>query len=570
MLENLTIKDFAIIDEVSIDFSKGFTVLTGETGAGKSILIGAMTFVLGGVATVQSIKAGSDASQVSATFSIKGNNSAKSFLDEQGIDFDDDEAILRRVIKASGKSSAWINGVAVTRGVLSEFSNFLIDIHGQHEHQSLLKVSEHRKALDARAAITSEVEDFGALYSSMVKAKKELAALDTDSANRARSLDMANFAINEIESAKLQQDEDATLEAEEKKLSSFERLFEDASEAAGLLSDGASGAEALLKRALKAVERAAGSDEALSEVAKRLESAFYEVSDIAQVVSEYKDGLVFRPERLEAVQERLSAIYALKKKYASNVTAPLSEVFSYLENAKATVQKLSNFEDDKAALQEKVAALEQKVSAEAQVISKKRHDCAKTLSGEVESVLQTLGMKGAKFVVNISNKAALDISQRCNQFGMDDIEFLIAANKGGAPLSLNKVASGGELSRVMLALKSILSKSEAADAGVDTLIFDEIDTGIGGEVAVSVGKHIKALSCVKQVLCITHQASIAVNAFHHAKIEKSTDDKGTHSSVHYVDGDERVKEIARMLSGDEESEHSLLHAKELLEGAQGD
>lgn len=550
---------------MNLDFSNGFTVLTGETGAGKSILIGAVSFVLGASATVQSIRKGCASTQVSATFSLKGNKAATDFLSEQGLDSEDESVILRRVIKDTGKSNAWINGTAVTRGVLSEFSNFLIDIHGQHEHQSLLKVSEHAKALDARAKITKEVEAFGTLYANFVSAKKELETLDSDSAKRAREADMASFAINEIESAKLLEDEDETLAAEEKKLSSYERLFEEVSTACEIFCDTAGGIETQLKKALRALERAATNDNALSEITKRVESTFYEASDISATISDYKDNLVFNPDRLAAVQERLSTIYSLKKKYASSVDSPLSEVFSYLEDARETLQKLENFDDNKAALVQKVATLEQEVIAKAAALSKKRHECAATLSSEVEAVLQKLGMKGARFLVAVHDKTGNNTLERYCANGGDNIEFLIAANKGGDLLPLNKIASGGELSRVMLAIKSILSKNETDGASVDTLIFDEIDTGIGGEVAVSVGHHIKELSRSKQVLCITHQASIAVNALHHIKIAKSSDNTKTLSTVDYIEGDARVKEIARMLSGDEKSAQSLLHAKELLQ-----
>lgn len=564
MLSDLTIKDFAIIAQDEIDFQKGFTVLTGETGAGKSILIGAITFLLGGVANSSLIRNGKNSAEVTATFNLENIPNALYWLNEHGIDDNGGMAILRRNIRSTGKSTSWINGTNVTKKDMEEFASFLIDIHGQHEHQSLLKVSEHRVALDSRAWLTEDVKNYTTLYNEMMSKKRELNTMESDETIRTRNIDMYRYAIDEIESAKLKENEDIDLEAEETRLSSFEKLYSDVDEAKTIMDGGEGGAVALLKKALKALDNAKDLDEKLKGLAERTEAAFYEISDISNEVSSYCDRLFFDPNRLSQIEERLSLIYNLKKKYAS-INSPLSAINDYLFKTKEALGKLEHANENKDALRSEIAELEKKVLNSALDISLRRTTAAKALSGEVEGILQTLGMKGAKFSVSVTQRPGESVDERCNSYGLDNVEFLIAANKGSLLQPLSKIASGGEISRVMLALKTVFASEDSLSP--ETLIFDEIDTGIGGVVAIAVGEHMKKLSATKQVFCITHQASIASFASHQAKIEKSDEEDVTVSRVHYVTGDERVSEIARMLSGDEESRASLDHARELLEKA---
>ncbi len=578
MLEDLTIKDFALIDHDYLEFTKGFTVLSGETGAGKSILIGALSFLLGGKADVQQIRAGKKESSVSGTFLLpKGlpvrseiaeddePRNALEWLSVHGIEIENDRVLLRRIIRDTGKNGAWINDTPVTRGDLAQFSSFLVDIHGQHEHQSLMKVSEHRKFLDARAGITADVDAFTAKYAVLVAKRKQLAQYNLSDSERLRKLDMMTFAVKEISEAKLKPNEDIELEEEQARLSSYEKIFSDVDSIDQMLSNEESGVIGLLKKIRRDSMHVTELDKSLAKLDERVESAFYELSDISAEFSDYKNKLVYDPNRLQTVEDRLSLIYNLKKKYASSVNAPLSEVFAYFEEAQQFVQENSDGNNKKDALTAEIKALEKEILGQAEKLSQARKSTASVLNTEVDQILSKLGMKGTTFAVQINQKAGTDVEQLCGPYGKDDIEFMISANPGNPPLPLAKIASGGELSRVMLALKTIFALND----NVETLIFDEIDTGIGGEIAVAVGAHIKKLAKNKQIFCITHLASIAVYADNQIKIEKSVSGEITSSNVYPVEGEARVAEIARMLSGDADTSQSLEHARSLLQKFSG-
>ena len=563
MLEDLTIKDFAIIDCVTIDFNKGFTVLSGETGAGKSILIGAVSFLLGGKAEVSQIRAGCHEASVTGTFYFSPDtdmSEAALWLNEHGIELEENRIILRRFIKDTGKSSAWIGNVPVTRADLAEFSSFLIDIHGQHEHQSLMKVPEHRKFLDARAGLVEEVKYFTAVYSELVEKRRLLQKMNSSDSERLRKIDMYEFAVKEIEEAKLKPDEDIALEDEENRLSSYEKLFSGIEAIKSTLDGADSSVVPLLKKIRRESQLVSSLDKSLVSLDGRIESSFYELSDICEEYENYARKLVFDPVHLQEVQDRISLIYNLKKKYASSSSASLKEVFDYYENAKSELEKLGAGAESREELEKNVSELEKNVYVLAKSISDKRKTAAANMSSEVESLLKQLGMNGTRFSVGISEKPGNDVEQRCGPYGMDNIEFLISANPGSPMLPLAKIASGGELSRVMLALKTIFAQNDA----VQTLVFDEIDTGIGGEIAVAVGKHMQNLAKNRQILCITHLASIAVYADNQIKIEKGVVNGKTASNVHPVTGEDRVGEIARMLSGDSVSPESLEHARSML------
>ncbi|MBO6218312.1 MAG: DNA repair protein RecN [Treponema sp.] len=579
MLEDLSIKDFALIDQASLEFGEGFTVLSGETGAGKSLLIGALSFLLGGKAGVEQIRTGAHESVVSGTFFLgktpqtvrelspeEEPSNAFEWLNLHGIEAEDSRVLLRRVIRENGKSGAWIGSTPVTRSDLAEFSSFLIDIHGQHEHQSLMKVSEHRKFLDSYAALTERVAEFTSLYSDLVAKRKLLDELNSDDRDRAQKIDFLTFAVKEISEAKLKPNEDIELDEEEKKLSSFEKLYSDVEQLNSALSGGEGEAVVSMLKKLRVIaDSAASSDKSLQKLSERLDSAFYELSDIADEYKSYEQGLVFDPARLAEVQERQTLIYNLKKKYASSVSAPLAEVISYCEKAQSRLEELDGSSNKKDALEKEIAELGKKVYVEAKKISEARKGAAQKMSAGVVSVLSALGMNGTRFSVQVAEKSGTDVTQKCGPYGIDDIEFLISANPGQPLQPLAKIASGGELSRVMLSLKTILCQSDSTgESTVGTMIFDEIDTGIGGEVAVSIGSHLKKLAKNRQVLCITHLASIAVYADNQVKIEKAVSDGMTQTHVHGISGEERVSEIARMLSGDTASAESLEHARSML------
>lgn len=578
MLEDLTIKDFALIDSDYLEFTKGFTVLSGETGAGKSILIGALSFLLGGKAEVSQIRAGKKEASVSGTFLLNMQlpvrseipeddepRNALEWLNIHGIEPENSRVLLRRIIRDTGKTAAWIDDTPVTRADLAQFSSFLVDIHGQHEHQSLMKVSEHRKYLDARAGITTDVDAFTKKYAELVQKRKLLAQYNLSDGERMRKLDMMSFAVKEISEAKLKQNEDTELEEEQARLSSYEKIYSDIDSIDQMLSSDDNGVIGLLKKIRRDSSHVTELDKSLSKLDERVDSAFYELSDIADEFSSYKGKLVYDPNRLQTVEDRLSLIYNLKKKYASSVNAPLSEVFSYFEEAQRYIEENGEGNNRKEILTAEIKALEKEVLTQAEKLSQARKATAQTLNSEVDSILTKLGMKGTTFAVQINQKAGTEVEQLCGPYGKDDIEFMISANPGNPPLPLAKIASGGELSRVMLALKTIFARTD----GVETLIFDEIDTGIGGEVAVAVGAHIKNLAKNRQIFCITHLASIAVYADNQIKIEKSVSGEITSSNVYSVEGEARVAEIARMLSGDSDTAQSLEHARSLLQKFSG-
>lgn len=572
MLEDLTIKDFALIDSDYLEFNKGFTVLSGETGAGKSILIGALSFLLGGKAELSQIRHGKSEASVSGTFVLPAKEdfkpleedeepkSAWQWLDLHGVEVENNRVLLRRYVRDTGKTAAWINNTPVTRADLAQFCSFLVDIHGQHEHQSLMKVPEHRKFLDSRAGIVSEVEEYTQKYAQLVSKRKLLSDYSMSMSERLRKLDMMTFAVQEITEAKLKKDEDVALEEEESRLSSFEKIYSNVEAITEMLNGGDEAIVSTMKKIRREADSMVELDKSVEKLNNRVESAFYELSDIADEFSLYKNKLVFDPARLQEVQDRLSFIYNLKKKYASSVNAPLQEVFDYLDQAQKYIDENGGGEEKKDVLAAEVKLLEKEVLQRAENISKKRKATSDALASEVDAILAKLGMSGTKFAVKIVDKDGTEIEQKCGPYGKDNIEFLISANPGNPPLPLAKIASGGELSRVMLALKTIFAQSD----NVETLVFDEIDTGIGGEVAVAVGAHMKNLAKNKQIFCITHLASIAVYADNQIKIEKTVSGEITESNVYPVKGEARVAEIARMLSGDSDTEQSLEHAKSML------
>ena len=576
MLEELTIKDFALIDNATVEFGKGFTVLSGETGAGKSLLIGALSFLLGGKAGVEQIRSGQDEAVVSGMFCLEESElrtsdsedeieTACDWLNQHGIPFEDNRILLRRYVRSNGKTGAWIGSVPVTRADLASFCSFLVDIHGQHEHQSLMKVTEHRKFLDSFAGLNERVKSYTEDYLSLVDKRKRLDELNADDRDKAQKIDLLTFAVKEIEEAKLKSGEDKELEEEEIKLSSYEKLFSDVNAVNSLFDGDGNGIISAMKKIRGLASSLSFTDKKLEGLAGRFENLFYELSDVSDEFRNYEHSLVFDPERLASVQERNTLLYNLKKKYASSVNASIDEVIKFHDDARNRLNTLNDSSKDRDVLEKEIAALEKSVYTKAREISAERKSASQRMAAGVEAVLGELGMKGTRFSVSIVEKPGTAVEQKCGPYGMDDIEFLISANPGSPLQSLAKIASGGELSRVMLALKTILSASDS----IGTLVFDEIDTGIGGEVAVSVGLHLKNLAKNRQVLCITHLASIAVYADNQIKIQKGVSGEQTSTKVFKIAGQERVSEIARMLSGDAQSEQSLNHAKIMLEKFSG-
>ena len=560
MIISLTVKNIALIEEVTIDFENGFHVFSGETGAGKSIIIGALGFLLGGKSSTEIIRKDCEEASVSATFSIEGNQRASTWLSEHDISVEDNTVFIRRSIKTTGRSSAWIANTPVARPELEEFTRFLVDIHGQHDHQSLFRVSEHRRFLDAFAGIEQEVTEYSQLYLELTSAREQLEELSLSQRQRLERIEYLEYAVNEIQAARLKEGEDIELETEAKRLDGFEKLYNQLQEANECTS-GVGGAIYLLKKALHCLQAASEIDDSLKPTVQRISNQYYELEDACSDVQVYTGNLHFDEARRDEIQERLSLIYKLTKKYCESPTQGIAGVLHFSEQASHERERLQKGSETKEALEQKLKTIQADLFKKGQFLSKKRAEAASLLQAQIETVLKNLNMQKIQFKVNVQKKETEDGKQKAGQFGFDDIEFLISPNLGEPLKPLTKIASGGEISRVMLALKTVLAQGDS----VGTLIFDEIDTGIGGEVAISVAKHIKELSKHKQILCVTHLAVIAAHADCHIKIEKITEQETTRTNAQKVIGDTRIEEIARMLSGDEDDTISNLHAKELLE-----
>lgn len=559
MLSSLTVKNIALVEEITIDFEEGFNVLSGETGAGKSIIIGALSFLLGDKSSADIIRKGADDASVAGTFIVK-NAEALKWLSDAGIDIEENSVLVRRILKQSGRSSAWINGTPVTRNDLVEFTSFLVDIHGQHDHQSLFKVSEHRRFLDTFAGLEAEVVEYSTFYNELNEKIKTFDKLQTSETKRRERLDYLSYAVDEIDKANLKPNEEEELEAEAKKLNSFEKLFENLQEAVGLCS-GNTGVLVNLKKTLHNMEIACGIDSGLNSISQRISNQYYELEDACNELVLHFQNLSFDENRRDEIQQRLSVIYKLKKKYAETGEDSITGVLSFKKNAESELMDLKHSVENASKIEKELKALQAEIFKRGQSISQKRTTAAKELEVKIETVLKNLGMQKTSFNVNVKKKGVEGNKQKADSFGFDDVEFLISPNLGEPLKPLVKIASGGEISRVMLALKTVLAKGD----GVDTLIFDEIDSGIGGEIALSVAEHIKKLSSLKQILCVTHLAVIAAHANEQIKIEKTTTNGKTFTHAKKVFGEKRIEEVARMLSGDEASNVSLLHAKELLE-----
>lgn len=582
MLEELSIRNYALIENISLPFKSGLTILTGETGAGKSIIVGAISFLLGAKAGVDVIRTGAEEASVSATVELGGaNREALDWLAARDISPDGDTGgsgavIIRRNIKTSGRGAMYIQNVPVTRNDLEEFTAFLFDLHGQHAHESLVKKENHRRYLDRFAGIEAEVLEFYGRFLLLAEKRKALESSLSSTRDREMRLEVLNYAVEEIGAAHIKAGESRELEAEAARLSDYEKLAEAVNGAAASLYDGEYAITALARRARSGMDSAAAIDGSLAELRQRVEDLFYEAEDISAEFRAYRDELRFDPARLEEVEERLNLIYRLKKKYVPAGKTELSgeeAILAYRGEALAEIEALTGWEENRGVLRAEITVLEKEISAHAQGITKKRHAAAEQFSRAVTGIIAVLGMPSAVFSVSVTPKGKEQIV--IGQWGADEVEFRISANRGEPLKDLSRIASGGELSRVMLAIKTVLSGADAPGSktrslGHDpaTLIFDEIDTGIGGEVALAVGEYLAAIGERKQIFCVTHLASIAVRAHNHFKVAKTVSPgaKGerTVTTVAELSSGERREEIARMLAGDAGGSAALAHADELL------
>ncbi|PKL08230.1 MAG: DNA repair protein RecN [Spirochaetae bacterium HGW-Spirochaetae-7] len=555
MLEELSIRDFAIIDRLSVRFERGLNLLTGETGAGKSILIGAMGFILGAKADTGIIRAGTDETLVTGVVTVDDNDDAKTWLAGHGIEFEDGTVIVRRGLKRNGRGAMYIQNMPVTRQDLEDFSTSLVEVHGQREGHALLKKDRHRALVDRFAGIDGDVSAYGDRYSELGAGRKALETMASSEVGRAREIELLRFAVEEIDAAALRTGEEDDLADEERRLSQHEKLFAAVAQSRELLGD-TDGAIARLRKARVQLESAGAIDQNLADTARRLDDAYYEIEDLGESLTTYADHLLFDPGRLEEIESRLAALQKLKRKYGQDIAG----VISFRTEAAEKLASLENWEEDRAGLEKQVAELEADVFARAEKLTAARVAAGRKLEESVRAIISTLGMPNARFAIRIQRIPPSDGKIVVGPTGADDLEFYVSANKGEPLRPLAEVASGGELSRVMLALKTAL----AEDAGAPTMVFDEIDTGIGGEVALGVGLHLASLAAARQVLCITHLASIAARADNHLMVEKRVEGERTVTKVSRLAGDDRVREIARMLSGDPTSRASLDHAADLV------
>ncbi len=556
MLEELTIQNYALIESLTLKFDPGLTIFSGETGAGKSIIIGALGLLLGAKGDPGLIRTGSSETKVSGVVHVAENKDAQAWLEERDIDTDDGYIVIRRTVRSAGRGILSIQSTPVTRSELAGFTSCLFDMHGQHAHQSLLNIDNHRKLLDNYSGITRDVAQLRESFSELSALKKEQEVLKKSEREILIERDMLQHAVQEIDDADLSPGEEEALTDEKSVLIQHENLmvlFETFKES---LASESSGALKRLGTAGESLDKIAGIISAAGTYKERWDNAFFEIEDIFETLKAMEEKIDYSPERLEECEDRLQLIHRLEKKYGDSI----EEVLRYKAEAEKKLTGFGNRDENISLLEKHIAALEKSVLEKAHFISSTRKSRGTTLEKEILSGLQKLGMSKASFKISIKNRETDSGKFTCGPTGMDRVEFLISTNEGEPLKPLKAIASGGELSRIMLSIKSVLADSD----NISTLVFDEIDTGIGGEVALSVGEHLVSLSRQKQILCITHLASIAVCADNQCKVEKLTEEGRTFTEVHIVSGEERVKEIARMLAGDTEGTASLDHARELL------
>lgn len=559
MLRELHIKNLAIIDDASVEFGKGFNVLTGETGAGKSIIINALSLALGERAAGEFIRSGEKEAVVEALFDpppkLSNQPIYESLLDA-GIEIKDG-IIMKRLVSSQGRSRAYINGSMVNIQTLSDVSRSIIDVHGQYEHQSLLSQEIQLDMLDEYGGLLPEREEVKSVYEKLLKLKRQIAELYIKEKERAQRLDMLKFQINEISAAELKEGDEESLTEELKVLSNAVRLSELANHSYDSLYSSESSCIANLSKILGSLKAISEIDSKADVSVKSLEEAIPLLEEVGYFLRDYKDSINFSPERLDSVQERLELINGFKRKYGQNIKA----ILHFNDEAEKEFNELECSEEMFGSLKEELAGLKEAFTEKASRLSKKRGQVAKKIEPLIEAELSKLSMPDTKFSINFSRETGDDTTDglKAAQNGIDSIEFLISPNIGEELKPLSKIASGGELSRVMLALKGTLSKGDK----IPVLVFDEIDAGIGGIAADSVGQRLKNLSISHQVICITHLPQIASYADRHLKIEKRVEGKRTVVEIREIEKEERTEEIARMLSGDA-SDVSMKHAREML------
>ena len=557
MLKTLTVWNFALLEQVEIEFDKGLNILTGETGAGKSILIDALGAVLGHRLTTDAIRTGCEWLRVEAVFSTEQEPALHAFLLEQAIDDEEDTLIITRQITSKGKSMILVNGCHVTLSVLRAIGEFLMDVHGQNENLALLKPESQFSLLDSSdSGIVPLLADYRAAFQKLCALQEQLATKREAAKDYASRIDMLRWQDQEIEAAQLQEHEDETLEAEIRRLANAEKITANAERAYALLNGGedSDGILAELAQVQQSLEALGRYDAAAADSQHMVEDAVCQLQEVFYNVRTYSENLDFDPQRLDHLQGRMDAIDKLRKKYG----ATIGDVLQYQKKIQAELAAIENYDEDIQALTEQIAAAGEQARKKALQLTAARHQAAAVLSGAIGTQLKALGMPDAKFSVRLSDLPEL------TRNGADALQLLFSANLGEEEKPLAKVASGGELSRIALAVKAVAAAGDSAPA---SMIFDEIDTGIGGKTAQMVAERIALVAVYKQVLCITHLPQIAAMADVHLYISKSVQGNKTITRVKRLAAGEQVNEIARMASGMDVTAASLENAREMLDHA---
>ncbi|WP_404459521.1 DNA repair protein RecN [Oceanobacillus kapialis] len=563
MLTELSIRDFAIIDQISITFHEGLTVLTGETGAGKSIIIDAVQLLAGGRGSVEFVRHGSKKAEIEGLFILEGKNHpiyqvGKNF----GIEISDDQVVLERTITANGKSICRVNSKLVTLGILREFGETLIDIHSQHETQSLMDPESHLELLDLYdpEAMKQSKTEYSDLYDRLGTLKARYKDLSENEQEMAHRLDLLEFQLKELEQANLEPNEDEVLEEERSSLANFEKIYTALQDAYNALYGEQKGLE-WVNSARNALDVSSDYDAFIKEKSEEISNHYYALEELTFSLRNYSESQHYNPERLNEVEARLNEINRLKKKYGPTV----NDILDYMAKIEEEIEEITNKDSHLAKLADQIEEVEKDAYLEAQQLHDIRIKNAKALETEIKNELKDLYLEKATFSISFQHITDYDPEsnqrQKLHKNGFDKIRFLISTNAGEPLKDLHKVASGGELSRIMLALKKIFAKHQ----GVTSVIFDEVDTGVSGRVAQAIAEKIYQLSSSSQVLCITHLPQVAAMADTHKLIEKAESNNRTSTKVEELSSKEQVVELSRMITGTQLTETAKEHAKELLE-----
>ena len=545
MLESLHVRNYVLIDSLDLDFSDGFTVITGETGSGKSIILGALSLLLGQKADKEAVRKGSEMAEVSGTFSI-GSSEVLSWCNDHEIEVEDNTLVLRRVIRSNGRSTYSVNGTALNRSEGEELGMLLVDVSSQHAHQSLMKNDVLRKVLDEASSSLEALDSYRASYKELMETEDKLKQTKELMERSSEEADYMKYCLSELENADLKVGEEEELKEKLSLQASSEYIAENLSSA----QDELKSAQSSLSEALSYIRKAEKKDPSLLQYSERLESQSIETEDIFESIRDYLSSMSFSETEIEMMNQRISLIQRMKRRFGGSVEAAIEQ----RENFREKLELISDSSDVISSLEKKMDKLSKEVEYKAQKLTSLRKKGATAFSKHIEEKLHRLGMEASVFTISVTPLSSP------GPYGKDKIEYLISANKGEKTSLIQETSSGGELSRLMLAMKTSMEGS----GSVDTMLFDEVDAGIGGRVATCVAKELRQLSQSKQVITITHLSQIASKADRHYKVYKYEENGRTISHIKLLDGEERVRELARILSGDE-SEISLEHARKMLE-----